>query len=173
MSKFLLPVALVLGTPAIAAEPSPKPPACADSPAYHAQDFIAGTWAVHAGDILIAHVTITPELDHCALSEVWTPVNGMPDKGLGLFVFSRPEGKWRYLWAADTATSSFFEGTAVKPGEMLYTTTRLLDDGRSRLRHWQLIALPDGRIRELATGSDDDGRTWTTEYDLTWSRSET
>lgn len=57
-----------------------------------------------------------------------------------------------------------------KLGEMLYTTVKPPPNGVMRLRHWTLNVLPDGRIRELSAGSNDDGKTWTTEYELFWTK---
>ncbi|MCJ2185826.1 hypothetical protein [Novosphingobium beihaiensis] len=152
---------------------APPPPSCKDTPAYHAQDFALGKWDVWAGDTLIARVYIEPVLNGCALHEVWTPVNDAPGKGQGLFVFSRAEGQWHYLWAADTGTASTFKGRPAGAGKMQYTTSVPAGEGAVRLRRWSLEALPGGRLRERSTGSLDGGATWQSEYDLMWARSGT
>ena len=53
---------------------------------------------------------------------------------------------------------------------MLYVTEKPLAGGKVRLRHWTLSLMADGTIRELATGTEDGGKTWTTDYDLKWVR---
>ena len=153
---------------AFAAEPSIGLPTCADDPVFRDQDFALGTWDVFAGDTLTAHVHMERALNDCAIREVWTVAEGQPGNGLGLFTYSRLLKIWQYLWAADTGNTTAFTGSQLKPGEMRYLTTRPLSNGGVRHRDWRLILQPDGRVRELSVGSDDGGKTWTTEYDLMW-----
>jgi hypothetical protein len=155
-----------------AAEPAPKPLSCADDPVYHQQDFTLGQWDVTDATGKVAKVHIERALAGCALRETWTENAGRPGNGLGLFTYSRNLKSWFYLWAADNAAATSFSGALLKPGVMQYTTTRPLPDGRTRLRHWSLTLLPDGRVEELSVGSDDAGASWKSEYKLIWTRLE-
>lgn len=155
---------------AFAAEPAAPPPSCAEDQKFREQDFTIGTWNVYSNGKLSAQVRMERSLNGCAIHEVWTTEGGRPGSGLGLFTYSRLSGKWQYLWAADTGASTSFEGSLIGAGEMRYVTVKPLPGGKSRLRHWSLIAQPDGGVRELSVGTEDDGKTWTTEYDLMWVR---
>lgn len=155
---------------AFAAEPAAGPPACAEDPLFRQQDFILGTWDVFSGAKQVAQVRMERMLGGCAIQEIWTEAGGTPGSGMGLFTYSRLLKAWQYLWAADTGRASNFSGSQTKPGEMRYIATHPLPDGRSRVRDWRLYLLPDGRVREVCVGSDDQGKTWATEYDLTWVR---
>ncbi|HWI86884.1 MAG TPA: hypothetical protein VNT42_11260, partial [Sphingomonas sp.] len=158
---------------AFAAEPVDAPPACADDPLYRQQDFILGTWDVFSGTKPVAQVRMERQLGGCAIREIWTEAGGAPGSGLGLFTYSRLLKAWQYLWAADTGKASIFSGSQTSPGAMRYIATHPLPDGGSRTRDWKILLLPDGRVRELCVGSNDQGRTWATEYDLTWVRAGT
>jgi hypothetical protein len=87
-----------------------------------------------------------------------------------LFNYSRLLGSWGYTWATDDGAATAFRGNLIKPGEMRYVTEKPLPGGKVRLRHWTLYAMPDGTVRELAVGTEDGGKTWTTDYDLKWVR---
>ncbi len=141
--------------------------ACAD-PLYAAQDFTVGTWDVYSNGKKSAEVKMEQVLDSCAIHETWTVEPGRKGNGLGLFVYSSLLKGWSYLWASDTGATTAFTGQVIRPGEIRYVTEKPLGDGKVRLRHWSLIQLPDGKVRELSVGTEDRGATWTTEYDLLW-----
>lgn len=153
---------------AMAAEPEAKPVACADDANYQQHAFTVGKWDVLYGTIKAAEVRMEPVLKGCAINETWTQMGGRPGDGHGLFTYSRQLKSWHYLWAADNGNATSFNGVMTKPGEMLYVMSFPLPQGGKRIRHWTLTLQPDGHVRELSRGSDDDGKTWTTEYDLTW-----
>jgi len=168
----ILMLALVAATPASAAAPA-SPPSCAMDPLYRQLDFTLGTWDVYANGKKDARVTMERALGGCAIHERWVSISGKPrsGNGLGLFTYSRLESRWLYLWAADTASATSFLGTEQSKDRVLFVTERPLVGGGVRLRHWTLSREPDGTVRELSVGTEDQGRTWTTEYDLRWRRS--
>lgn len=144
---------------------------CKNDPKFREQDFTLGNWDVYTGDTKTDEVTMTLILNDCAIEEHWTNTDGKPTgKGIGLFNYSRLLGSWGYSWATDDGAATVFRGSLIKPGEMRYVTEKPLPDGKVRLRHWTLYAMPGGTIRELSIGSNDGGKTWTTDYDLTWVR---
>lgn len=154
----------VVSAPAVAQEPPP----CLDDPKFRALDFALGTWDVFTDGVKTDEVTMAPVLKHCAIHETWRTAQDGSANGLGLFVYSRLLGDWGYLWAADDGTTTFFRGNPVRAGEMRYVTERPLPNGKIRLRHWSLILQPDGTVRELSVGTEDGGKTWTTEYEMFW-----
>ncbi len=142
--------------------------ACADDPLYRQLDFAAGSWDVFGPNGKNAEVTMAPALNGCAIQESWKkPERG---NGLGLFTYSRLLNGWTYAWASDVGAATSFVGDLVKPGEMLFRMQRPGPTGGVRTRHWSLTAMPDGSVRELSLATDDDGKTWITEYELKWVR---
>lgn len=162
----LAAAALMSTTPAAAQSPAQSAP-CAD-PLYAGQDFTVGIWDVYSNGKKSAEVKMEKVLDSCAIHETWTVEPGRKGNGIGLFVYSSLLKGWSYLWASDTGATTAFTGQIIKPGEIRYVTEKPLGDGKVRLRHWSLIQLPDGKVRELSVGTEDGGATWTTEYDLLW-----
>ncbi len=166
-----LSLGLLALTPAYGQKAADPPaPACADDPLYRQLDFTAGTWDVFGPNGKNAEVTMAPALNGCAIQESWKKPGGGNGNGLGLFTYSRILKGWTYAWASDTGAATSFVGGLVKPGEMLFKTQRPGPSGGVRTRHWSLIAMPDGSVRELSLATDDEGKTWITEYDLKWVR---
>jgi hypothetical protein len=144
---------------------------CKADARFREQDFTVGTWDVFAGADKTAEVSMTLILNDCVIEERWKVTNGRPTgNGTGLFNYSPLLKAWVYHWATDTGSTTTFRGSLIKPGEMRYITERPMPNGTTRLRHWTLAAQPDGTVRELAVGTEDGGKTWTTEYDLKWVR---
>jgi hypothetical protein len=144
---------------------------CRNDPKFREQDFTLGSWDVYTGEKKTDEVTMTLILNDCVIEEHWKKTDGKPTgNGIGLFNYSRLLGSWGYTWATDDGAATVFRGNLVKPGEMRYVTEKPLPGGKVRLRHWTLYAMPDGTVRELAIGTEDGGKTWTTDYDLKWVR---
>jgi hypothetical protein len=163
--------ALALSIVATAAQAQPAADTCKTDAKFREQDFTVGTWDVYSGENKTAEVTMALILNDCVIQETWKVTNGRPTgNGTGLFNYSPLLKDWGYYWATDNGATTSFRGTLIKPGEMRYVTERPMPDGKVRLRHWTLFAMPDGTIRELSQGTEDQGKTWTTEYDLKWVR---
>lgn len=144
---------------------------CREGASYREQDFTVGEWNVFSGTAKTAEVSMKLTLNDCVIEERWTVMDpGKGGNGVGLFSYSPLLKNWGYYWATDTGAATSFRGSLIKPGEMRYVTERPLPNGKVRLRHWTLSANPDGTIRELSVGTEDNGQTWTTEYDLKWVR---
>lgn len=178
MFRLLLAATLAaaLVVPAAAQMAGSPADTCKNDPRFREQDFTLGSWDVYTGDRKTDEVTMTLILNDCVIEERWKKTDGHPTgNGIGLFNYSRLLGSWGYTWATDDGATTVFRGNLVKPGEMRYVTEKPLPVGpdgekRVRLRHWTLYAMPDGTIRELAIGTEDGGKTWTTDYDLKWVR---
>ena len=171
MRLILLPLILAFAAaPAVAQTPPAPPPSCASDPQFRLQDFTLGSWDVSRNGQKNAVVHMERVLGGCAILERWEVPAGKSGAGIGLFTYSRVLKAWTYAWAADTGAATMFTGQSLSPTEIRYDTERPLANGGKRLRHWTLSLLPDGKIRELSVGSDDNGATWTTEYDLLWTK---
>ena len=173
ITVFLTAAALIVTAGQAAAQTATGKPGetCRTNASYRAQDFTVGEWDVFTGDTKTAEVSMKLILNDCVIEERWTVYKGRDDgNGVGLFSYSPLLKNWGYYWATDTGAATSFRGSLIKPGEMRYVTQRPMPNGKLRLRHWTLSANPDGTIRELSVGTEDDGQTWITEYDLKWVR---
>lgn len=165
-------LALSTGLPAMPLlAQQPGPDTCKNDAKFREQDFTVGHWDVFSGENKTAEVKMELILNDCVIKESWTVTNGRPTgNGIGVFNYSPLLKDWGYYWATDNGSTTSFRGSLIKAGEMRYITERPLGGGKVRLRHWTLYAMPDGTIRELSVGTEDGGKTWTTEYDLKWVR---
>ena len=141
------------------------------APEFHQLDFWVGEWEVVNGEDgpKSADVLIEPVLGDCALHEVWTGARGPRGNGRGLAMYDRRTAEWQYFWTSAGGGMSAWTGNLIDGTEMRFVREQPDTDGRTRLRHWSLFDLPDGRVRELSLASLDGGRNWETEYDLYWS----
>jgi len=161
--------ALIIATMAVGGNAAfaQSPAGCTDR-IYNAQDFSLGHWDVYMDGKKIAEVIMEKKLDGCTISERWIAPEGQKGNGLGLFVYSSLVKAWHYLWTSDTGATTAFSGQITKPNEILYITEKPLENGKKRLRHWTLSLLPNGNVREFSVGTEDQGQSWTTEYDVLW-----
>ena len=144
--------------------------ACAASE-FHELDFWIGEWEVFSGEDgpKSADVVVEPILGGCGLHETWTGARGPRGNGRGLATYEKSTGDWHYFWISAGGSMSVWTGKLLDGNEMRFVREQPNADGRTRLRNWSLIDLPDGRVRELSLASLDGGRNWETEYDLYWS----
>ncbi len=160
----------VHGQSSAAPAPAPRPSPCLDpahNPEYRQLDYWLGSWEVFNKEgRKLSDVTISKVVNDCGLAESWKSTRPAGD-GTGLSTYNPRTKKWEYFWISGAGTTSHFEGSLL-PDEMRFRTVQPQADGSLRLRHWSLIKLPDGKVRELSVGSPDDGATWTTEYDYVW-----
>ncbi len=171
VSALFAAAPIVCQTPTAAATPAPKPSPCLDAahnPEFRQLDFWVGAWEVFNKDgKKLSDVTISKVVNDCGLAESWKSTRPGGD-GVGLSTYNARSKKWEYFWVSGGGTTSHFEGSLL-PDEMRFRTVQQQPDGTLRLRHWSLIKLPGGKVRELSVGSADDGVTWSTEYDYTWT----
>jgi len=168
MSTFRRAVTVVLaaiGLPVLAQ--AQQGSGCADRDVFRQMDYWAGTWEVYNGQgEKSADVTVRPILEDCALYEEWNGVDGGSD-GRGMATYDTLTKEWRYFWVADYGYVSTWTGTPVENG-VRFVRTQPAPGGQTKLRHWDLLLMDDGRIQELARASLDGGETWEKEYELFW-----
>jgi hypothetical protein len=142
-------------------------PSCKDRPEFRQLDFWLGDWEVFNKDQKLSDTRVEHILNGCALAETWQPVEA-GHAGRGLSTYDPLTQKWEYFWVADNAYMSHWTGVLI--GNEMRFDAEQIKDGVTKLRHWSLIRMPNGSVRELSVGSSDGGKTWVTEYDFMWRR---
>jgi len=169
---ILVVAALCLFTsPVFAQTKEPATNPCQDPqghPEFRQLDFWVGNWEVFNKDKKLSDVTVEKILNDCALAETWT-ADGTGNDGRGLSSYDALTKKWEYYWVAANGYMSHWAGDLIG-NELRFVREQPDPKGGTRLRHWSLFNLPDGKVRELSLGSTDGGKTWTTEYDFIWVR---
>lgn len=146
-----------------------RPQEC-DAPEYRQFDFWVGEWDVTGPDGKPAGTNrITRILKDCVLLEEWTGAGGTGGKSFN--IWSRADRKWHQTWVSDTGTVLQLEG-ALKDGAMVMEGVSMTADGstvRNRIT-WSVIDGDGDRVRQHWEQSRDNGRTWTTAFDGTYTR---
>jgi hypothetical protein len=130
---------------------------------YRQFDFWLGTWEVVSpqGQALGAN-TITASLDGCMLIESWESASG-GQKGMSIYYYDRVEGTRTQIFRDNsgniaqwpTLTGGLVDGAMVLESP---------PDSEPRTR-WTWTAEADGRVRQMAESSCDDGESWSVIWD--------
>jgi tetratricopeptide (TPR) repeat protein len=137
----------------------------ADDPHFRTFDFWVGDWEARTEDgILQGHNRIERVLGGAALIERWTGATGY--RGISLNRYDRRADTWRQTWVDDQGDIVEFVDGVAADGRLAFVATDA-DGGRRRLTFTD--GGPDA-FRQLSERSDDDGRTWTVEYDFRYRR---
>lgn len=143
---------------------------CQD-PEFRQFDFWIGDWDVTStGDATPQGTShIAKEMDGCVVWENWKSL-GSPYFGKSYNTYNVNLKRWEQYWVDNGAGVIFFHGT-LKDGVMDYWTDDVPQpDGKVLRRHLQFFDLAPGKVRQFSQGSNDGGKTWNVEYDLTYNR---
>jgi type II secretory pathway pseudopilin PulG len=142
---------------------------CKNSPDHRQFDFWVGEWNVQnplgqpAGTSSIQQI-----LDDCIIFENWTGQGGYTGKSFNLY--NKVTGKWEQIWVDSMGAITKYEGQLVKDGVLEYHFDSTQPDGSAMHHRLTFFKLGPDRVRQFSELSADDGKTWTTEYDLTYIR---
>lgn len=159
MTFRTLPILFALALPSLAHA------ACADLQ-YRQFDFLLGDWNVATADgKLVGHDRIEKTYGGCVVQEHWTSVDGGTGGSLSMYDLGRK--LWHQTWVDSTGTLVVLEGN-LKDGAMVMTGSMTQDGKRVQDR---MSWIPkDGKIRQLWEISEDGGKTWTTIFDVYYSK---
>ena len=142
---------------------------CAHQPEYRQFDFWLGEWDVVTtqGHNPAGSSSIQLIIDQCVLLENWTGGGGGTGKSFNHY--DTTTRKWIQDWVDSQSNSMHFEG-GLENGVMSYFADAVDSHGEHRRRHLQFFNLDADHVRQFSQQSTDGGKTWTTEYDLTYIR---
>lgn len=142
---------------------------CAHTPESRQLDFWVGDWEVRstADSTLAGTNHITLEDGDCAIYEHWK--SARYGSGQSMNYYDPVTKKWHQSWVDDQGEVSIFDG-GFRDGAMRLLGYRQGPDGARIPARLTLTPMPDGSVRQLGENSLDGGKTWTTQYDLTYRR---
>lgn len=166
MTSLAYAAALVLAMVALAQQPPSKPPACTGAE-YQQFDFWIGEWVVHNPKGTQVGTNRIEKIENgCGLQETWRATGGGTGRSLN---FYRPATKtWTQAWVGGGA-SLLLEGTF--DGRRMRLEGDSIGAKGARVRDritW--TPQPQGTVRQHWEQSSDNGKTWTTAFDGTYSR---
>ena len=131
-------------------------------------DFWVGEWAVWApGGQEAGKSKVERAIDQCALVENWWGVTGSQGKSLNLYNTSLK--KWQQFWVDNGGVSTLYTGERVG-NEMRFQADSVTKEGKPVKRKMTFFIQDDGKVRQVGESSVDNGKTWTVEYDLVYTR---
>jgi hypothetical protein len=144
-------------------------------PEFRQFDFWVGNWEAFAtngkkaGDSKISIM-----LDSCVILEEWTSASsqqGLTYSGKSFNMYNVATKQWQQTWVDNTGnTTEFLRGTG-SDGKIVYYADKVMDPkGKNFMRRLTFTKLNNDKVRQLGERSDDEGKTWTTEYDLEYRR---
>lgn len=152
-----------------AAQQLPSKPCSTDS-IYRQFDFWIGDWEVFgpkgkAGDSKIERI-----LDSCVILENWNSARqGYSGKSFNTYNASTKQ--WQQTWVDNSGGSTeYLRGQAGKDVMVFYADDNIGTNGKKFLRRLSFYKLSSDKVRQHGERSDDEGKSWTTEYDLEYRR---
>ncbi|MEO5947804.1 MAG: hypothetical protein ABIP79_13380 [Chitinophagaceae bacterium] len=143
-------------------------------PEFRQFDFWVGEWEAFAtngnksGDSKISII-----LDSCVVLEEWT---GMPNQGFtftgkSFNSYNAATRQWQQTWSDNTGnTTEFLRGEGGN-GKVIYYADKVTGaKGKLFMRRLTFTKLSNDKVRQFGEKSDDEGKTWVTEYDLEYRR---
>lgn len=144
-------------------------------PAFRQFDFWVGEWeafgpkGAKAGDSKISVI-----LDSCVILEEWTSASsqqGLVYTGKSFNSYNAATKQWQQTWTDNTGnTTEFLRGESGN-GKIVYYADKVMgQQGKIFMRRLTFTKLSDDKVRQFGERSDDEGKTWTVEYDLEYRR---
>jgi hypothetical protein len=139
---------------------------CKAAPEFRQFDFWIGEWdAKNVAGVTVGSSSIQLILGSCVIFENWsTPVMS----GKSFNIYDVNDKKWHQTWVDDKGSFTHYIGNFVD-GKMVYVADTVIA-GKKTLAKMTFSKLPNGDVRQFGENSTDDGKTWTTSFDLTYSR---
>jgi len=167
--KKLLPLLLLLLSQSLFAQ---KP---CSLPVFRQFDFWVGNWeAFTTTGKKAGYSKISIMLDSCVILEEWTSASsqqGLTYSGKSFNMYNVATKQWQQTWVDNTGnTTEFLRGDA-SDGKIVYYADKVMDPkGKPFMRRLSFTKLSDDKVRQFGERSDDEGKTWTAEYDLEYRR---
>ena len=170
MRRFLA-LTLVAGLATLAAAQAPPRYGC-DSPESKQLDFWVGEWELSyagpGGKPVESRNRITKILDGCAVLEEFAGGAGTPLKGHSVSTFDSATRRWKQTWVDNTGSYLDFVG-GIEGGNMVFAREAERQGKKIRQRMVFQDVQRDS-LKWLWQRSDDEGRTWTTQWEIGYRR---
>jgi hypothetical protein len=144
-------------------------------PEFRQFDFWIGEWEAFgikgqkAGDSKISVI-----LDSCVILEEWTSASqqqGLTYTGKSFNSFNAGNKQWQQTWVDNTGNTTEFLRGEGSEGKIIYHADKVAGPGgKTFMRRLTFTRLSNDKVRQLGERSDDEGKTWTVEYDLEYRR---
>ncbi len=153
----------------------PPPSPCLTDKIYRQFDFWLGDWEAFnikgkkAGDSRITLI-----LDSCIILEEWTNVSipGVPSyKGKSFNTYDASSKQWQQTWVDNVGGSTHYIFGKFDQDKIIFQTSPA-KKGKDSIQVMKLtfFDLGPNKVRQLGEISNDNGQTWSIQYDLEYRR---
>ena len=140
---------------------------CKASPEFRQFDYWIGEWDVkNPQGVPSGSSSIQLILGQCIILENWTGGSGSSGKSFN--IYDTNDKKWHQTWVDDKGTFTHYIGGLVDGKMVVIADTKVA--GKKTLAKMTFSRLENGDVRQFGENSTDDGKTWTTSFDLIYSR---
>ena len=141
---------------------------CEDSAEHRQFDFWIGEWNVqNAAGQPAGSSSVQRILEGCVIFENWTGGGGGTGKSFN--AYNTPRKKWQQYWVDSGGTVTLFEG-GWEDGAMRLAGETFPMQQAPGMRRMTFTPLGPDKVRQVGESSEDGGKTWKLEYDLTYIR---
>jgi tetratricopeptide (TPR) repeat protein len=141
---------------------------CKAGPEFRQFDFWIGEWDVkNPQGVTVGSSSVQLILGRCIIFENWSGGGG--NNGKSFNIYDVNDIKWHQSWVDDKGTFTHYIGGIVN-GDMVVTGDGAIVNGKKTLLRMTYTRLANGDVRQHGENSADDGKTWTTSYDFTYSK---
>lgn len=139
---------------------------CRAAPEFRQFDFWIGEWTVKDPKSNTAGTSsVQLILGSCVIFENWT---GAGSIGKSFNIYDVNDKKWHQTWTDDRGTFTHYIGSFTD-GKMVLVADQPAN-GKPGLARMTFSRLPGGEVRQHGESSTDAGKTWTTTFDLVYSK---
>ena len=144
---------------------------CDADPVYRQFDFWIGEWDAFATNGKLAgHSKISKILDNCCVLEEWTSAGsqqGLVFSGKSFNTYNSATGQWQQNWVDNTGGNTEYLTGHFENDAMHFVSRPFKNkNGITCIRRLTFFKLKEGKVRQFGEISNDDGKTWTPEFDL-------
>ena len=142
-----------------------------DSPESKQLDFWVGDWDLSytaQGNVVKSRNRVTKILGGCVIHEEFTGPPGSQLIGRSYSTFDRANKQWKQTWVDNTATYLDFNGGIIE-GRMTFWR-EVQKDGKRFRQRMVFDKVCNDSLKWLWQRSDDDGKAWTTLWEIDYRR---
>ena len=137
-------------------------------PKFRELDFWVGDWDVYGkGGAKVGQSHVELMVGDCVVNENWTDMTGGVGKSYNKY--NPPMKRWEQYWVDQYGSTTFYKGNLEGPN-MVYLADAFDPKGNPQKQRMTFFPLAPDKVRQFGEVSKDDGKTWTTSYDLTYIR---
>lgn len=140
---------------------------CKASVEFRQFDFWIGEWEVkNPQGVPSGTSSVQLILGECTIFENWSSAGGSNGKSFN--IYDRNDKKWHQTWVSDKGTFTHYIG-GLEEGNIVLVANTIVGGNRT-LAKMTFSKRANGDVRQFGENSTDDGKTWTTAFDLIYVR---